>query len=114
MVLCWQMEIVERNGDDYLSIGERFSPLVYFIFSTLFFVTGLVWAGVLRTANGDVFKLHYVMLVLIFFKAVSLLCHGVSGQRDDGCGHRTLDSSLVHITREAYSSLFYCFFMLAD
>ncbi|OWA50715.1 Protein GPR107 [Hypsibius exemplaris] len=72
------VHIVERNGNDYLSVGERLTPAVYFIFAALFFATGIVWASVLRTADGDVFKLHYVMLVLIFFKATSLLCHGIN------------------------------------
>ncbi|XP_055343252.1 LOW QUALITY PROTEIN: protein GPR107-like [Paramacrobiotus metropolitanus] len=72
------IDIVERNGNDYLAVGERFSPTVYFIMAFLFLATAFVWGWILHTAKRDVYKLHYVMLILVFLKAASLLCHGVN------------------------------------
>ena len=68
----------ERNFDSYLSAGEISLPNLYFFLSIIFFMLGVLWASVLRSRQENVFKIHYLMAVLVFVKAFSLFFHSVS------------------------------------
>ncbi|XP_054719453.1 protein GPR107-like [Uloborus diversus] len=70
--------IVEHNGENYLSAGEMPLPKLYFFMSVIFFVAGCVWISVLRRKRDEVFKIHYLMAVLVFLKSLSLLFHGIN------------------------------------
>merc|ERR1719414_1157611 len=70
--------ITERNKDDYLSAGEQPLPKLFFAFSLIFFLASIVWLACLRKYQSDVFKIHYLMLSLLYFKSVALVFHGMN------------------------------------
>ncbi|BFZ20668.1 hypothetical protein BsWGS_23707 [Bradybaena similaris] len=72
------VQIIQDNNGNYLSADEMPIPAMYFLFSVVFFVLTLVWFLVLRKANEGVYKIHYLMLVVVFFRSLSDLFHGVN------------------------------------
>ncbi|KZS13991.1 Protein GPR108 [Daphnia magna] len=73
------IEVTETNGDNYLSAGEMPLPMLYFIMSTVFLASGCFWVGVLcKSKREDVYKIHYLMALLVFLKSLSLAFHGVN------------------------------------
>lgn len=98
MLLFLQIEILENNGGNYLSAGEMPLPALYFMMALLFFLSGTFWVFILRKSKyvsiahysyfqfyiinficrHPVFKIHYLMAVLIYLKSLSLLFHSVN------------------------------------
>ena len=88
------VDIVEKNLDNFLSAGEIPLPgnpisviffthsLVFtelsFGLSLIFFMMGIVWIYVVKAKREEAFKIHYLMGLLVFVKALALLFHGVS------------------------------------
>lgn len=72
------MEIKEDNRGNYLSAGEMQLPALYCTMAVLFFLSGCFWVFILRQSKHPVFKIHYLMAVLVFLKALSLAFHGVN------------------------------------
>ncbi|CAL1530524.1 unnamed protein product [Lymnaea stagnalis] len=72
------IQIIQKNEFSYLSADEMPIPVLYFVFSVTFFILTVVWFSVLRKANEGVYKIHYLMLVVVFFKSISNLFHGVN------------------------------------
>uniref|UniRef100_A0A2C9JIT0 GOST seven transmembrane domain-containing protein n=1 Tax=Biomphalaria glabrata TaxID=6526 RepID=A0A2C9JIT0_BIOGL len=72
------IQIIQKNEFGYLSADEMPIPILYFVSCVIFFVLSIVWFVVLRRADGGVYKIHYLMLVVIFFKSISNLFHGVN------------------------------------
>jgi len=71
--------IIEKNRDgDYLSAGEKPLPTLFFAFSFIFFLASIAWLACLRKYQSDVFKIHYLMLSLLYFKSVALVFHGMN------------------------------------
>lgn len=71
--------INESNKDgDYLSAGERPLPTLFFSFAFVFFLASIAWLAFLRKYQSDVFKIHYLMLSLLYFKSVALVFHGMN------------------------------------
>ncbi|GAB6021889.1 hypothetical protein CHUAL_006055 [Chamberlinius hualienensis] len=66
-----------NNNDNFLSAGEMPLPALYFTMSVLFFLSGGFWVFILKKCKGDVFKIHYVMAVLVYLKSLNLLFHGI-------------------------------------
>jgi hypothetical protein len=67
-------------GPNYLSAGDAPLPLLYFVFSLLFFVALIVWLLVLcRPATNGVIvhRIHYLMAVLVLLKCLSLLFEAI-------------------------------------
>lgn len=62
----------------YLSNGDMPLPMVYGFCSILFFIATFVWLGVLRQQNQTVFRIHYLMLILVFVKAFSVMFHALN------------------------------------
>eukprot|EP00884_Botryococcus_braunii_P011998 jgi/Botrbrau1/2079/Bobra.0047s0041.1 len=58
---------------DYLSVGEDMLPTVFMVGFVLFTVAANVWAVLVVRAGKDAHRLHWLMLVLIVFKAATLL-----------------------------------------
>lgn len=76
--LDFTIEITEQNNSSYLSAGEMPLPALYCMMAVLFFLSGLFWVFILRQSKHPVFKIHYLMAVLVFLKSLSLAFHGVN------------------------------------
>lgn len=76
--LNFNVDIEENNNGNYLSATEMPLPILYFLMSVLYFLSGLVWVYVLRGSKHPVFKIHYLMGVLIFLKSLSLMFHSIN------------------------------------
>ncbi|OXU22073.1 hypothetical protein TSAR_011759 [Trichomalopsis sarcophagae] len=74
----FSMEIREINNDNFLSAGEMPLPELYFMMALLFFLSGCFWVFILKNSKHSVFKIHYLMAVLVFLKSLSLLFHGIN------------------------------------
>lgn len=72
------VEIVEQNPSSYLSAGDMPLPALYCMMSILFLLSGMFWVFLLRQSRHPVYKIHYMMTVLVFLKAISLAFHGVN------------------------------------
>jgi hypothetical protein len=85
----------------YLSSGDMPLPMVYGFCSFLFFLAFLVWLAVLRQKNQEVYRIHYLMLVLVFFKALSVMFHALD--------YRFLD---IEGKTDAWTIIFYVVHLL--
>lgn len=73
------MEIMEKNNrGNYLSAGEMPLPALYFMMSVLFLLSGCFWVFILVKSKHPVFKIHYLMAVLVYLKSLSLLFHAIN------------------------------------
>ncbi|KAJ3662725.1 hypothetical protein Zmor_007057 [Zophobas morio] len=72
------IEIVEHNMSSFLSAGDMPLPALYSMMAILFLLSGMFWVFLLRQSRHPVFKIHYMMAVLVFLKAISLAFHGVN------------------------------------
>ncbi|KAI0222818.1 G protein-coupled receptor [Lamellibrachia satsuma] len=70
--------LIEKNKDSYLSAGDIPLPPIYFILCMVYTLLGSFWFYVLRSSKDDTFKIHYLMLVLVFVKALALFFHAVN------------------------------------
>nr|AEE62892.1 unknown [Dendroctonus ponderosae] len=77
-ILDFDIEITEQNVNGYLSAGEMPLPALFCMMSILFFLSGMFWVFLLKQSKHPVFKIHYMMAVLVFLKAISLAFHGVN------------------------------------
>ena len=69
---------MEKNDGSYLSAGEIPMPTLYLTWSIIYFLASVSWLYILRSSRGDVFKIHYLMMALVFIKSVSLTFHAVN------------------------------------
>lgn len=78
-MISFDIDIEESNADyNYLSAGEMPLPALYFMMSFLFFLSAIFWVFLLKKSKNPVFKIHYLMGVLVFLKALSLLFHAIN------------------------------------
>nr|XP_034304213.1 protein GPR107 [Crassostrea gigas] len=73
-----QIDIEERNDNNYLSAGDIPIPTLFFILSVLFFIAGVVWMVILRRVKDDVYTMHYLMFAVVMVKALSNLFNAVN------------------------------------
>lgn len=66
-----QFNIQEYNTRDYLSAGESALPTILISLSCAFLVASFVWLGYMISHKANIFKIHYLMLALVFLKACS-------------------------------------------
>ncbi|XP_034484764.1 protein GPR107 [Drosophila innubila] len=76
--LSFNVDIEENNNGNYLSAGEMPLPALYFMMSLLFFLSGLFWVFILKKSKHTVYKIHYLMAVLVFLKSLSLMFHSIN------------------------------------
>ncbi|XP_053677852.1 protein GPR107 [Anopheles nili] len=76
--LNFNVDIEEKNSGNYLSAGEMPLPALYFMMSLLFFLSGLFWVFILCKSKHPLFKIHYLMGVLVFLKSLSLMFHAIN------------------------------------
>nr|XP_033183222.1 protein GPR107 isoform X3 [Bombus vancouverensis nearcticus] len=72
------IQISEINNGNFLSAGEMPLPALYFMMALLFFLSGCFWVFILKKSKHPVFKIHYLMAVLVYLKSMSLLFHGIN------------------------------------
>lgn len=77
-VVNFEIEITEHNVNSYLSAGDIPLPALFCMLSILFFLSGMFWVFLLKQSKHPVFKIHYMMAVLVFLKAFSLAFHGIN------------------------------------
>ncbi|XP_017018240.1 protein GPR107 [Drosophila kikkawai] len=77
-VMSFNVDIEENNNGNYLSAGEMPLPALYFMMSLLFFLSGLFWVFILKKSKHTVYKIHYLMAVLVFLKSLSLMFHSIN------------------------------------
>ncbi|XP_074636525.1 protein GPR107-like [Acropora palmata] len=73
-----QIDIEERNVDNYLSAGEEPLPYMFGVLSTLFFGTAIYWLHVLRKNKEFTYKVHYMMFMLVLLKSLDLMFQSVN------------------------------------
>jgi len=73
-----QIDIVEKNGANFLSAGEAPLPYMFGVLSVLFFGTAIFWLRVLRKNREFTYKVHYLMFVLILLKSLDLMFQAVN------------------------------------
>ncbi|KAG5313714.1 GP107 protein, partial [Acromyrmex insinuator] len=78
LLVDFTVEIAETNNDNFLSAGEMPLPALYFTMALLFFLSGCFWVFILNKSKHSVFKIHYLMAVLVYLKSFSLLFHGIN------------------------------------
>ncbi|GMT31609.1 hypothetical protein PFISCL1PPCAC_22906, partial [Pristionchus fissidentatus] len=92
------VEVVEKNVDSYLSAGDVPKPQLYLYVSIMFAFAGVLWISkVCATDRQNVFRVHWLMTVLVFLKALSLFFHGVNFYFVSKYGHQ----------REIWAVVFY-------
>lgn len=75
-----EIDIVEVNpGPDYLGAGMAPLARIYFVMSCAFFVCALLWGSVLygNRQSQRLYRVHYLMLALILFKAITLMFRAI-------------------------------------
>lgn len=78
-IVTFTVDLEESNdGPNYLSAGEIPLPSLYFMMAFLFFMSAIFWVFILRKSKHPVFKIHYLMAVLVFLKALSLMFHAIN------------------------------------
>ena len=78
VTLDFSIQISEINSGNFLSAGEMPLPALYFMMALLFFLSGCFWVFILKKSEHPVFKIHYLMAVLVYLKSLSLLFHGIN------------------------------------
>ncbi|XP_020290780.1 protein GPR107 [Pseudomyrmex gracilis] len=78
LLVDFTVEVAEINNDNFLSAGEMPLPALYFTMALLFFLSGCFWVFILNKSKHTVFKIHYLMAVLVYLKSFSLLFHGIN------------------------------------
>uniref|UniRef100_A0A183C6U7 Lung seven transmembrane receptor family protein n=1 Tax=Globodera pallida TaxID=36090 RepID=A0A183C6U7_GLOPA len=92
--------LVERNVDSFLSIEDIPKPNLYIYFAFVFALATILWANLLCKADGkSIFKVHRLMLALVFLKSLTLLFHGVNFYFVSVYGHeRELWAIIYYVT----------------
>lgn len=73
-----QIEIFESNAGNFLSAGEMPLPALYSMMSLVFFLCAGFWTFILKTSRHPVYRIHIIMCILVYLKALSLAFHGIN------------------------------------
>ncbi|KAF9791492.1 hypothetical protein SFRURICE_010966 [Spodoptera frugiperda] len=91
------VEIYESNAGNFLSAGEMPLPALYSMMSLIFLTCAALWTFILRTSRQPVYRIHIIMCVLVYLKALSLAFHGIN--------YHFIQTKGEHVT--AWAILFY-------
>lgn len=92
----FSIRIEEKNNGNYLSAGEMPLPALYFMMSLLFFLSGCFWVFILVKSNHTVFKIHYLMAILVYLKSLSLLFHAINYHFIDANGEHVATWAILY------------------
>ncbi|XP_060595698.1 protein GPR107-like [Ruditapes philippinarum] len=96
--VSYSIDIVEVNENgNYLSASVMPLPTLYFALSLFYVVMAIVWNTVLCKSDDTVYKMHYLMLVVVFVKSLSCLFHAIN--------YHFIQKEGIH--EEAWAVLFY-------
>ncbi|KAL5964478.1 hypothetical protein TSMEX_007788 [Taenia solium] len=70
--------MVERNGNNYLSMGEQPLTILFLVFSLIYVLLSVVWGLHLRFSKAPVFRIHHLMLAMVIVKSISLMFHAIN------------------------------------
>ena len=88
LAVSFDVRIVEKNGGNYLTAFEVYLPTIYLAFATIYFCCCVVWSMVLRKGEeGSVHKIHYLMLLLVAVKSLSVFVHSIDYHFINVTGH---------------------------
>ncbi|XP_025418598.1 protein GPR107 [Sipha flava] len=74
----FMVTITESNAKgNYLSAGDIPLPSFYFSMSIIYFMAGVLWVYFLYRTTYPVYKIHYMMALLVFLKSATLFFHGL-------------------------------------
>lgn len=76
--LSFDVDIEEKNDNNFLSAGEMPLPALYSMMGVLFCLSGFFWIFILKKSKHGVHKLHYIMALLVFLKSLSLVFHAIN------------------------------------
>ncbi|XP_075990677.1 protein GPR107 [Anticarsia gemmatalis] len=91
------IHIYESNNGNFLSAGEMPLPVLYSMMSFVFFLSAFVWTFILKSSRQPVYRIHIIMCVLVYLKALSLAFHGIN--------YHFIETRGEHVT--AWAILFY-------
>ncbi|XP_063546592.1 protein GPR107 [Cydia strobilella] len=72
------IEIYESNDGNFLSAGEMPLPALYSTMSLIFLLSAGFWTFILKSSKHPVYRIHILMCVLAYLKALSLAFHGIN------------------------------------
>ncbi|XP_041987347.1 protein GPR107 [Aricia agestis] len=70
--------LYESNDGNFLSAGEMPLPALYSMMSLIFLLSAGFWTFILKTSRHKVYRIHIIMCVLVYLKALSLAFHGIN------------------------------------
>ncbi|XP_029642376.1 protein GPR107 [Octopus sinensis] len=94
--------LIEDNNGNYLSAGDMPLPMLNFVCSFAFFLTGCAWLFVLQRSSEDVYKMHYLMLGVVYVKSISCLFHAIN--------FHFIQTKGIH--EEAWAILYYIVYLM--
>jgi len=103
------MLIYETNyPENYLSAGTMTMPQMYLVLSVMYFLIGCIWVNFISRQRDNSLKIHYLMTVLVFAKASSLLFHGINYHNIALYGQPVVTwAYLYYATRSLKGALFF-------
>ena len=88
--LYFQLDLIMRNGKNYLSAGDQMLPSLFYSFSVLYVVLLGLWVGAYLVRGRDqvrVLSIHYLMALSVFLKLASVFFHAVELHYLNSNGH---------------------------
>uniref|UniRef100_A0A5K3EU78 G_PROTEIN_RECEP_F3_4 domain-containing protein n=2 Tax=Mesocestoides corti TaxID=53468 RepID=A0A5K3EU78_MESCO len=73
-----KITMVEKNNDNYLSLGEQPLALLFGIFAIIYALLSVVWGLHLKMSKAPVFRIHSLMLAVVIVKSISLILHSIN------------------------------------
>ncbi|VVC39955.1 Hypothetical protein CINCED_3A025458 [Cinara cedri] len=95
----FKVDISEYNdNENYLSAGDMPLPSLYFSMSIIYFFTCVLWIYFLCRSTYPVYKIHFLMALLVFLKAATLFFHGLNFHFIEVQGQEIITWAFVYYT----------------
>jgi len=73
----FEASIVQKNGNSYLSAGEKPMTLLFLFLGGVYFCMGWIWVKVMVHYSDNLFKIHFLMGALVWAKFLASVLHSV-------------------------------------